>query len=52
MDLVTSVGTAVYAVGTVLRINETRGPASFERFARSPMPALRIDMRKLKDALR
>src|SRR5450830_728697 len=53
MSLVTPVGTAVYAIGAVLRINQTCGSCSFEHFfARSLMPALRINMRKLKDALR
>lgn len=43
----------VTLVGTVLRINETRreGVAS-TFFAKDHMPALRINMRKLKDALR
>ena len=54
MSLVTLIGSAEYASGMVLRINETKacGPGSFEPFARSSMPAIRINMRKLKDALR
>ncbi len=48
-----AVGTLVYASGVVVRINETCGCGSvLPFFARSPMPALRINMRKLKDALR
>ena len=50
--MVTATGTAVYATGPVLRINETRVACSFDAFARNYMSALRINMRKIKDVLR
>ena len=52
-NAVTSVGITERLVGRVLRITSTAGRVTSCLFlTRNPMPALRLNMRKIKDVLR
>jgi len=50
MPWVTVVGTAVYAAGTVLRINQTRESCSF-LFARNPHARFKLKFHRLTDEI-